>query len=545
MGLLALVAPLASAALIDDVIPSAQSHLLVQLGILLFVVAVSQSLFAVARNQLVLRIQDKMDLAIQAAIWDRVLNLPITFFRDYSVADLAARVNSINAMHRMLSVGTMTSLLNGLFSFLSFIVLFRFSAPLAFTALALLAGAGLALFIFGWLTLRVLKNMVASQRRINNLILQFLQGVAKLRATASEARAFSIWAKESTHMRDIALKILKLRTVERVFFSGYEHAGTVALFAVRGALIGADSHRTLSAGEFVGFYAAFVNVFQGTLGICQTLVGLMMLVPLYQMAKSILQAVPEDDAGKTHPGTLSGAIEVSQVYFSYPDGEPVLANVSLQVRPGSFTAIVGPSGSGKSTLLRLLLGFEMPTSGAVLYDDKNLQDLNLRAVRQQFGVVLQNSQLMGGDIFSNIAGTSNASIDDAWDAARQSGLDADVQLMPMGMHTAIGEGSSTLSGGQRQRVLISRALVGRPRILYFDEATSALDNRSQAVVSESLMRLKTTRIVVAHRLSTVIHADQIIVLDGGQIVEAGSYAELMEKNGLFAELARRQLAEAA
>ncbi len=240
---------------------------------------------------------------------------------------------------------------------------------------------------------------------------------------------------------------------------------------------------------------------------------------------------------------LLAARDVRKYYGD--DRTPVLERVSVELRDGEFVALLGPSGSGKSTLLRLLLGFDTPTSGAVLFDDKNLQDLNLRAVRRQFGVVLQNSQLMAGDIFSNIAGVSNASIDDAWDAARQSGLDEDIQRMPMGMHTTIGEGSSTLSGGQRQRILISRALIGSPRILFFDEATSALDNRSQAVVSESLLRLKTTRIVVAHRLSTIVHADQILVMDQGQIVQSGTYQELIAQPGLFAELARRQLTEGA
>ncbi|MFA5914813.1 MAG: NHLP bacteriocin export ABC transporter permease/ATPase subunit [Burkholderiales bacterium] len=544
MGLLSLAGPLASAALIDNIIPSAQINLLIEVAVLLVVIALTRSLFSLARSLFVLRVQDRMDLSIQAAIWDRVLNLPMTFFRNYSVGDLTARVSSINAIHRMLSVGTMTGVLNGVFSLLSFIVLFRFNAMLALLALVLVAGAAAALLVFGYLTLRVLKNTVASQRRITNLILQFLQGVAKLRTTASEARAFAIWAKESAHMRQIRLKTLNLRTAESVFFAGYEHIGTLLLFGAMGSMLAATQHNPLSAGEFIGFYFAFGNVFQGVLGLCQTLVALMNIVPLYQMAKPLLETMPETSTGKADPGRLSGAIEGSRLYFRYPDSDtPILADVSFYVRPGSFTAIVGPSGSGKSTLLRLLLGFDTPSSGAILYDDKNLQDLNLRAVRKQFGVVLQNSQLMAGDIYSNIIGTANASLDEAWDAARQSGLDEDIQRMPMGMHTAIGEGSSTLSGGQRQRILISRALIGRPRVLFFDEATSALDNRSQAVVSESLLRLKTTRIVVAHRLSTIVYADQILVMDQGRVVQCGTYQELIAQPGLFADLARRQMME--
>jgi ATP-binding cassette subfamily C protein len=215
--------------------------------------------------------------------------------------------------------------------------------------------------------------------------------------------------------------------------------------------------------------------------------------------------------------------------------------VSFHVKAGEFVAFVGPSGSGKSTVLRLLLGFEEPESGAIYFDGQELAGLDLQAIRSQIGVVLQNGRLMSGDIFTNIVGSSLATIDDAWEAARMAGLDLDVKRMPMGMHTVVSEGGGTLSGGQRQRLMIARALLRRPTVLFFDEATSALDNRTQAIVGESLDRLHATRIVVAHRLSTIMHADQIYVMEGGRIVERGNYGELMENKGLFSELAKRQL----
>jgi ABC-type bacteriocin/lantibiotic exporter with double-glycine peptidase domain len=203
-------------------------------------------------------------------------------------------------------------------------------------------------------------------------------------------------------------------------------------------------------------------------------------------------------------------------------------------------AIVGPSGSGKSTLLRMLLGFETPTEGGVFYDGQALRGLDLRVVRQQIGVVLQNSRVTAGDIYSNIAGSSGLSLDDAWRAARAAALDQDIEAMPMGMHTVIAQGGGTLSGGQKQRLLIARALASRPSILFFDEATSALDNVTQAAVSESLERLRVTRVVIAHRLSTIRRADKIVVLHRGQIVQSGRYEELMKEDGMFRTLARRQ-----
>jgi ABC-type bacteriocin/lantibiotic exporter with double-glycine peptidase domain len=219
----------------------------------------------------------------------------------------------------------------------------------------------------------------------------------------------------------------------------------------------------------------------------------------------------------------------------------VLDDVSMDIRPGEFVAFVGPSGAGKSTILRLLLGFEAPEKGSIYFDHVDFAQLDRQAVRRQIGVVFQNSRLTSGDIFRNIVGSAPLTLDDAWEAARLSGLDDDINSMPMGMHTVISEGESTLSGGQRQRLLIARAIVNRPKMLFFDEATSALDNVTQAKVARSLESLKTTRVVVAHRLSTIMNADRILVIQGGKIVQQGAYDELLAQPGLFTDLAKRQI----
>jgi len=212
------------------------------------------------------------------------------------------------------------------------------------------------------------------------------------------------------------------------------------------------------------------------------------------------------------------------------------------VRPGEFVAIVGPSGSGKSTLLRLLLGFERPARGTVRYDGRDLATIDVPWLRRRIGTVLQGGKLWAGDLYTNIAGATSASLDAAWDAARAAGLAADIEAMPMGMYTVVGEGVSTLSGGQRQRVLIARALVGTPRVLLLDEATSALDNLSQKAVLDALAALNATRIVIAHRLDTVRDADRIVVLEDGRIVQQGTFRELAGREGPFAALLARQVA---
>ncbi len=228
--------------------------------------------------------------------------------------------------------------------------------------------------------------------------------------------------------------------------------------------------------------------------------------------------------------------------FRYvPGGPRVLSGVSLAVEPGEFVALVGPSGCGKSTVMRLLLGFEQPEMGGVFYDGQDLRNLDTAAVRSQIGTVLQNGRITPGAILENITGAHDVPLDDVWEAVRSAGLEQDIRDMPMGMHTVLSEGTAALSGGQIQRLLIARALVGRPRLLLFDEATSALDNRTQATVTDALGRLSVTRIVIAHRLTTVRDADRIVVLDQGRVVENGKFDELMEQNGPFAQMARRQL----
>jgi ABC-type bacteriocin/lantibiotic exporter with double-glycine peptidase domain len=257
----------------------------------------------------------------------------------------------------------------------------------------------------------------------------------------------------------------------------------------------------------------------------------------------VLETPREIDAVKADPGTLSGALEVSHVTFRYaPDAPAVLNDVSFTVGAGEFVAVVGPSGAGKSSLLRILLGFELPEVGTVRYDGQDLDSLDVRSVRRQIGVVTQSVRLLPGDIFTNIVGTRQLSMDDAWAAAEVAGIAEDIRAMPMQMHTFVSEGAGTFSGGQRQRLLIARAVAGKPRLLLFDEATSALDNRTQAKVSEAIGGLRAARVVIAHRLSTIRYADKIVVLQDGQIVQAGSYEALMEAGGAFATLARRQLA---
>ena len=298
----------------------------------------------------------------------------------------------------------------------------------------------------------------------------------------------------------------------------------------------------LTLATFIAFQAAYSAFNVALNGIFPTIQEFVAIRPLLENLQPILDAEPESSPDKPEADVLSGAIEVEGLTFAYNENLPdVLKDVTFRIKAGESVAIVGSSGCGKSTLMRLLLGFEQPKSGAIYYDGYDLSEMSAASVRAQMGVVLQGGQLMTGNIFYNIVGMSNLTLDDAWAAAKAAGIDEDIRQMPMGMQTIISEGSTNISGGQRQRLLIARALAAKPAIIILDEATSALDNRTQAIVTESLDRINATRIIVAHRLSTIRNVDKIFVLDGGRIVESGTFDELVNKGGIFAGFVKRQI----
>ena len=311
--------------------------------------------------------------------------------------------------------------------------------------------------------------------------------------------------------------------------------GTVALyyFAVQSE-VGPSDYLAFSAayGVVSGAFTAFAGIVTSTAQI----------QPILEMAEPILKTEPEMAEEKEIVTRLSGAIELSSVSFRYQENTPyIIDNLNLKIKPGEYVAIVGRSGCGKSTLMRLLLGFETPEKGAIYYDRKDMRSLDLQSLRRKMGVVTQDGSLFLGDIFSNITVSApNLTIDEAWEAAELAGIADDIRAMPMGMHTVIGEGQGGISGGQKQRIMIARAIAPKPKILLLDEATSALDNKTQKQVSDALDNLNCTRIVIAHRLSTIQNCDRILVLDGGKIVEEGSYDALIQKGGVFAELVERQ-----
>jgi NHLM bacteriocin system ABC transporter ATP-binding protein len=540
-GLLAILTPLATGLIFDQLIPGADRSGITAAALFLAVAAVVSALFGLTSNYAVLRMEGRMESATQAAVWDRLLGLPVPFFRDFDSGDLAMRSLGISEIRAALTGSTISSVLSGIFSVFSLALMFYYSLPLALLGVGLSVIAFLVPTLAGVAQIKRYRVLSSVRGRLSGMLLQFLGGIAKLRVTGKEVRAFSAWAGEFTRQKREAAAARTLSNLLVVFTSSFPLLSIAAIFYVNSAL-GDSKFGSLTTGQFLAFYTAFFGFLNAGLELSSSVVSVLGIVPLFERAKPILATLPEVSSAKAYPGELTGAVEVSHVFFRYRQDLPLVLNdLSVKVRAGEFVALVGASGSGKSTLVRLLLGFEQPESGAIHFDGQDLAGLDLPAVRRQIGVVLQNGKLQTGDIFQNIIGALPLTIDDAWEAARQAGLDQDIQAMPMGMYTVLSEGGGGLSGGQRQRLMIARAIVAKPRMLLFDEATSALDNQTQAIVSRSLEALKATRIVIAHRLSTIVNADRIYVVDGGSVAEEGTYQVLLQKDGLFAKLAKRQL----
>ena len=298
----------------------------------------------------------------------------------------------------------------------------------------------------------------------------------------------------------------------------------------------------VSPSEYIAFNAAYGAVTGAFASLTGVALSVARIKPILEMAEPILKTEPESAENKKMVTKLNGSIEVSNVFFRYNDSMPyVVDGMNLKIRAGEYIAIVGKTGCGKSTLMRLLLGFETPEKGAIYYDGVDMSKLDLRSLRRRIGAVTQDGSLFQGDIYSNIViSAPHLDLDASWEAAELAGIADDIRAMPMGMQTVISEGQGGISGGQKQRLMIARAVAPKPKVLIFDEATSALDNKTQKQVSEALDKLKCTRIVVAHRLSTIKNCDRILVLDKGHILEDGTYDELIAKNGFFAELVERQ-----
>lgn len=494
--------------------------------------------FTVVKNLANFRALNRMKYSVQAAVLDRLFNLPESFFRGYDSADLGQRAMGISQVFSMLASTVVSVGLTAVFSLMYLWRMFKYSSKLSWISIWMLLVAMLIILLLGRRELKHEREQMELDGLVASMMFQFLSGISKLRIAGAENRALYEYLRRYTDSRKLDIRKEKYNLLVTILSGA---VGTV--FSMVFYYIMVHQSIELSVGAFMGFTTAFGAFSAAMMELVSAYLQVNAIGPAFDRMKPILKTLPEQQEDAGMPGDLTGAVEMSNVTFAYDeDSPPVIKDLSLRIKAGEYIGIVGSSGCGKSTLLKLILGFEKPQTGRIYYDGRDIDGIDKRELRKRFGVVLQNGGLITGSIHDNITITTpSATLEQVQQAVRDAGLEKDIADMPMGLHTILSEGDGAISGGQKQRVLIARAIVGKPKLLFFDEATSALDNATQASVCESLDRLSATRIVIAHRLSTIIRCDRIFVMDAGQIVEEGNFEQLMAKKGLFYDLASRQI----
>ncbi len=534
--LIGMLTPRLTNILFSDVIESGSVRMLNGIGIFMIAAVVSGVLFTSVRALIAARVSTKLNLSVEAASMMRVLSLPADFFKKYSAGDLSNRIRSINGLPGQIISIILSTFLTAIFSLVYISQIFIYAPSLVRPALIITLITFILTIIEILIEIRVMNELMKATNDESGLSYQLISGIQKIRLSGAERRAFAKWAE--SYSKTVSLKY------DHPLFLKLSPVITLAVTLIGTMVMYALAYRSgVSTAEYYAFTSAY-----GLLNTSLTaLTGIVSIAgfisPVINTIRPILEEVPEISEEKHVITRLSGQIELSNVSFRYEDSMPnVIDNVSLKIRPGQYVAIVGSTGCGKSTLMRLMLGFEKPQKGAVYYDGKDLSRLDLKSLRRKIGTVMQDGKLITGDLFQNITVSAPwLTLDDAWEAAEAAGMADTIRELPMGMQTMISEGHESVSGGQRQRILIARAVAPKPKILMFDEATSALDNITQKIVSDSLEKMKCTRIVIAHRLSTIRQCDRIIVLDNGSIAEDGTFEELMAKNGIFTQLVSRQM----
>ena len=505
--------------------------------ILLVLLLVTGAVFLVtAMKQLILaRIGTKIAVPLQAAFMMRVLSAPAGELRTFSAGDLGARIGTMyNSLKTLLSM-LLSIMLTAACSFICFPQMFYYAPGPALIALIVT----LLLVILYALVIRirftVSENRMRYQAQESGLTYSLIDGMQKIILSGAEKRAFTIWARvyrkaiRTIYDPPLLLKIFSVLTPVILL------SGTIAIYPTA-------AYAELSQSSFYAFLSSY-SILTGALTmISSNALSFADALPVFTLLKPVMDFQPEVGQKKEVVQRLKGNISLRNITFRYTDDmPPVFENLNLEIHSGEYLAIVGATGCGKSTILRLLLGFEQPDHGEILYDGKKLSSLDVTSVRRKIGTVLQDGEILRGTILSNITvSDANLTEDDAWTAAESAGIAEDIRRMPMKMYTPLPDNGRGISGGQKQRLLIARAIAPKPAVLFFDEATSALDNVTQKAVSKAIGEMNCTRLVIAHRLSTVQNCDRILCLDKGHIVEEGSYEELMRNNGFFAEFVRRQ-----
>ena len=537
-GLVMLLPAVVLGFVVGEVIPGGEPGPLYAAAAALCAIALLGLLLHVFQGMALLRVEGHVAARAEAAFWDRLLRLSPRFLRAFPAGDLAMRGMAFQHIRDAVQGVVANAVLATVFLAPLLLLLFFYDKTLGVVAAAV-GGVSLAATVA--LGLRQMSAHGRVARVVHGLtgrLFQFINGIATLRVGSAEGSAFAVWARDYREQKQAELR--------RGAAEGQLQALSAGLPLIAAAVLiiaaAATGSGPVAVADFLVVYTVLM-VFQSAVARLGASFGALAAIgPALDRVQPFLAEPPEITAAGKTVSTLRGDVLLDHVSFRYDgDGPLILDDVTIHARAGEFIAIAGESGAGKSTIMRLALGLDAPTSGTVYYDGRDLRHLNIKQLRRRIGAVPQAIQLHPEDVWDNIIGDHHgADADDAWRAATLAGADRAISAMPMKMLTNVG--ARATSGGESQRIMIAHALLGNPRVLFLDEATNWLDNDSQATVMENLARLGSTRIVIAHRLSTLQQADRIYVLQGGKVVQEGSFAELTEAEGMFRNLMRRQMA---
>jgi ATP-binding cassette subfamily B protein len=542
LRLLALALPLLTGLLVNEIVPRNDRHLLLVTGVAMGAVVGYFFLATLLRSHLLLQLRTHLDVKLTTAFVEHLVDLPYAFFMGRSAGDLMMRLQSNTVVREFLTTGTISALIDGSLASLYLILLFALSPPLA----ALVLGLGLLQVLVLLLARRRNQHLMSEtlevQAKSQSYTFELLAGIETLKAAGAERRAAAHWERLFIDQINVALRRGRLdASVDAV--TGTLQLGSPLAILVYGGFQVLDGR--LSLGTMLAVAALAAGFLEPLATLIAAGLKLQLLRSYMERINDVLDA-PREQEGQTVAiaHRLTGRVRAEGVSFAYggPLAPQVVKDVSLEVRPGQLVGIVGRSGSGKSTLACLLLGLYPPTSGRILFDGRDLAELDLRSLRGQIGIVTQRPYLFGGTIRQNIAlSDPEMPFEMVVDAAQRACIHDEIVAMPMGYDTPLIDGGVSLSGGQQQRIALGRALAHRPTILLLDEATSDLDSVNERMAQHNISALGCTRIVIAHRLSTIVDADLILVMEDGRIVQRGTHAELMALPGPYREQVVAQL----
>ena len=538
VGLVGLLTPRINMLLTGLIYESRRDDMLLGTAAFILAASVTGCMINISKNLMLNRMQGKVDISLEAAAMMRVLSLPAGFFRQSSSGEMNNRLSAVSQLGNQIMGKMLAVILSSLTSLLYIAQIANITPSLALPALAIVTGSTLLSTVTMLRQMQYSRRLMNAEAKLDGMTYSVINGVQKIKLAGAEKRMFARWGRMYAQSAKIQYDPALLIKVGSAFNLMVTVAGNLLLY-----FVAVESGITVS--RYIAFSSAFGSVSAAFRALADIAMTASSIKPTLEMAEPILKAEPETSEGREILTGVNGTIELDNVSFRYDSNMPyVIDKLSLKIKAGEYVAVVGRTGCGKSTLVRLLLGFEKPEKGAIYYDGKDLNTLDLRSLRRRIGSVTQDGKLVQGEIFENIViSAPQLTLKDAWEAAEIAGIAQDIREMPMGMNTVISDGEGGISGGQKQRIMIARAIAPKPRILIFDEATSALDNLTQRKVSQALDGLHCTRIVIAHRLSTIRHCDRILLLEDGNIAESGTYDELIQAGGKFAELVERQRLE--